>query len=399
MNNKKKITLVTTRFPWPLTNGFANKNYWLIRGLSKKFDIDLYVIQHYAVTKSDIAQIESFCKEIKIFRPSPIDIVIGIVISLLRDWPFQLALYRSSRAMACIRNSLVNANLAFVSVIRSIQYVYEYHGPIVCDFADSLGQIYTRDACHLPLFKRWVYMEEGRRMAKYEKLSIRRVSQALFFNFDEVKYYESSNISLVPHGVNPDLFEIEDIDSACSDGVVIFGKMNFEPNVQSVFWFVNYVLDKLPGHIKLYVIGADPSAHLLRLAKENPRVKVLGFIENPYPLIRGAIANISPIQMGGGIQNKVIEGLAIGALGILSPLAAIPMKDIEKSGLVVCKTTKDWVETIIHAYVEPRYYDSNRALGREYASAYFSWGAYCKNVNNSIVKATRLFSLEGNCNG
>lgn len=396
MNNKLKITLITTRFPWPLTNGFANKNYWLIKGLSKKFDIDLNVIQHHVVSESDFKQIKPFCKTINVFRPSLIDIVIGLVISLWKDWPFQLALYRSSKAISCIRNSLSNANLALVSVIRGIQYVSEYDGPIVCDFADSLGQIYLRDARRLPLIKRLIYMEEGRRMAKYEKSSISHVDQALFFNVDEAKYYGASNISISPHGVNPDLFEIKDVDTQCSDGVVIFGKMNFEPNAQSVFWFVKHVLHLLPSHIKLYVIGADPSANLVRLGNENPRVKVLGFVENPYPLIRGAIANISPIQMGGGIQNKVIEGLAIGALGILSPLAAIPMKNIEKSGLVVCRAPKEWVDTIKQAYSTPGYYDENRALGRDYAQAYFSWDAYCENVNNSIGKAIRLSSLGGN---
>lgn len=399
MTNKKKITLVTTRFPWPLTNGFANKNYWLIRGLSKKYDIDLHVIQNYAVSKSDIAQIKSFCKTINIFQPSLIDMAIGIAISFIKDRPFQLALYRSSKAMSRIRVSLANADLAFVSVVRGIQYVFDYDGPIVCDYADSLGQIYTRDAHHLSSIMRLIYMEEGRRMAKYEKLSIQRVNQALFFNEDEVKNYGATNIRLVPHGVNPDLFKIEDVDTSCADGVVIFGKMNFQPNVQSVFWFVNHVLEILPSPIKLYVIGADPSPKLLRLTNENPRVKVLGFIENPYPLIRGAIANISPIQMGGGIQNKVIEGLACGALGILSPLAAIPMKDIEKSGLVVCKCPEDWAETIVRAYSEPRYFDSNRALGKNYASKYFSWEAYCENVNNSIVNAMQLIPAEGDFNG
>jgi glycosyltransferase involved in cell wall biosynthesis len=194
------------------------------------------------------------------------------------------------------------------------------------------------------------------------------------------------------------LFDIENIDLRCSDGVVIFGKMNFEPNVQSVFWFANHVLEKLPPHIKLYVIGTEPSSRLFRLAHLNPRIEIMGFIENPYPLIKGAIANISPIQMGGGIQNKVIEGLAIGALGLLSPLAARPMKNIEASGLIVCKTPEDWVNIIIRASKNPEFYGKNRLVGREYARANFSWEAYCRDIKSGIIKALESIP-EGNSNG
>jgi glycosyltransferase involved in cell wall biosynthesis len=184
------------------------------------------------------------------------------------------------------------------------------------------------------------------------------------------------------------LFTLDAIDTKYADGVVIFGKMNFEPNVNSVEWFVKNVLPFLPNHIKLYVIGAEPSVRITNLAQKNSRIIVTGFISNPYPLMRGAIANLCPIQIGGGIQNKVLEGLAIGALGLISPLAAAPMPEIECSGLVVCDEPKEWLRIILEAESNPQKFDSNRNIGRSYALKHFSWEAYSKAVNNSISYVT-----------
>ena len=58
------------------------------------------------------------------------------------------------------------------------------------------------------------------------------------------------------------------------------------------------------------------------LGKKNLRVDVIGFVDDPYPLISGALASIAPIRLGGGIQNKVLESLAVGANVVVSKMVA-----------------------------------------------------------------------------
>lgn len=388
----KKLVLVTTRFPWPLTNGFSNKNYWLIRGLSEEFSIDLHVIQRQPVSSFDIEKIGGYCQSVRVYHPGVFDLLIGLVHVVVKDLPVQLALFRSAEAQDVIRSSLQGADVALSSVIRGVQYLDNYSGPIVCDLADSLGQLYTRDAEKLSGIKRLVYREEGRRMLKYEKAVVQRAGQTLFFNANEAAQYASARVVVAPHGVDSRLFEVGAIDARFCDGVVIFGRMNFEPNVHAAEWFVENVLDRLPSHIRLYVVGACPSPRVIRLADLNPRVVVTGFVEDPYPLLRGAIASVCPIQMGGGIQNKVIEGLAVGAMGLVSPLAAQPMLDIESSGLVVCDTPEKWARLILDVQQNPHSYETNRSMGREYARKHFSWTAYARTVKRCISLAAEQLS-------
>ena len=383
-----KLVLISTRFPWPLTNGFANKNYWLVRGLSDTYEIHLHIIQNKDVADDDLKMVEEYCKSIKIYRPSFLDIILGLLKSLLHNLPFQLALFRSFRAKKSIDADILNASIVLCSVIRGVQYLKSYRGPLVCDLADSLGQVYLRDSIKFRGLKRLIYRVEGLRMLKYEKAVVRQAGQSLFFNPREASYHANKTVSVVPHGVDPGLLNLDKSNSNYADGVAIFGKMNFEPNVNAVEWFVENILPSLPDHIKLYVVGADPGTRITKLANQNSRVIVTGFVGDPYPSLRGAIANICPIQIGGGIQNKVIEGLAIGALGLVSSLAADPMPEIENSGLIVCDSRDQWVQAILAAYTNHENFDSNRVVGRQYARKHFSWESYIKAVKKSISLVT-----------
>jgi glycosyltransferase involved in cell wall biosynthesis len=384
---KEKLVLISTRFPWPLTNGFANKNYYLIAGLSEFYEIHLHIIQHKNVTDDDLNNIEGYCKAISIYRPTLLDILVGVLNSFFLDLPFQLALFRSNRARDAINKDISSSTIVLCSVIRGAQYLTRYAGPLVCDLADSLGQLYIRDSIKFSGLKRLIYKEEGRRMLKYEKVVVEHAGMTLFFNPREASHYNNSFVSVVPHGVDPRLLNLNAVDSKYEDGVVIFGRMNFEPNVHSVEWFAHNILPLLPFNIKLYVVGADPSSRIIKLADQNSRIVITGFVDEPYPSLRGAIANICPIQIGGGIQNKVIEGLAVGALGIISPLAAEPMLEIENSGLMVCHTPDQWVHAILRAYESPGNFELNRSMGRQYAHEHFSWGAYIGAVKKSISHA------------
>lgn len=383
----RSLIVVTTRFPWPLTNGFANKNYWLIRGLAKDFDIDLFVIQHKVVDEYQLSKISPYCKSIKVYKPTVLDLIKGAINSILLDLPMQIGFFRSAAASRDISASLPNCSAVLCSVIRGAQYIKSFSGPKFFDLADSLGQLYLRDAKKFAGAKSMAYREEGRRMLKYESKTILSGTHTFFFNKQEATHYDSRFVSVVPHGVDSRLFQVDSLDSQCKDGVVIFGKMDFAPNVQAVHWFEENVLRLLPNHIRVYVIGVSPHSSILKLANTNPRIKVLGYVQNPYPMIRGAIASLCPVQIGGGVQNKVIESLAVGALTLISPLAAIPMEDIHNSGVFVCNSPSEWADEIIKVAKQPEIYKDRRLMGRAYAKAHFSWDAYVLSIKEKILNA------------
>lgn len=383
----KSLSLITTRFPWPPTNGFANKNLWLIKELSKDFEINLHVIQHAKVTSDAIAKVSPYCKRIKIYKPSVLDILCGLFISLTKDRPIQLSLYHSNKAKKNIYQEIESGSQPLISVIRSAQFIEKNEAISVCCLADSLGQHYLRDAKKKPLFKRLIYLEEGRRMLKYERKIVNSAYKSLFFNQEEIKKHLPEKVELAPHGVDPNIFLENETNINYGNGITIFGKMNFEPNIDAAIWFSKNVLPLLPKNIDLYILGAQPSKKIIALTNQDPRIKVLGYVDNPYPILRGALANVCPTFTGGGIQNKLIEGLAAGCLNIASPLAASAMADLQGSGLLVCDTPQKWAEQLLEIYKNPEFYQPLRKMGQNYALKNFSWQAYSRKINSLLEEA------------
>lgn len=372
------IVFITSRFPWPLTNGFAIKNYWLLRALSNVYRVRLHIIGRSRPDATSFTEVEKYCEVVHFHNPSLLDTTFAVFRTLVSHAPAQLALFHSRVGFHAVKQDLSDAVAAISSAARTAPYLLDFKGPIFMDLADSLGQAYTRDSHKMRgMLKKLVYKEEGRRMVLYEEFLVRRCQGTFFFNDTEANMYKGLGpVRVVPHGVHPRLFEESGTDDQFSDGVVIFGKMDYEPNVDAVLWFVHNVLPLLPAEVRLYVIGFQPAHRILTLAANQTRVVVVGFMENPYPALRGAIASICPLQMGGGIQNKVLESIAVGAYTIISPLAARPLSSLELSGIVVCDKPIEWVDAINAAIAAPDRHRSDRLKGRKYALERFSWVAY-----------------------
>lgn len=373
----KKITLVTSRFPNNSIGGFEIKNYQLIKYLSNYFDITLHVIQYSKPSQVDYLAMTKFCNNINIYHPKYLEVFWSMICAFFSGKPLQNSLYHSTEAIRYINQDLIKSDVAICSVIRTANYIFYFKGIKLYDLADSLGQVYKRSVNKTKGLLRLAYMIEAPRMLKLEQRLIDSSQGVFFFNKNEAKIYNNQhNVHVLTHGVNSDLFSIQNFDSSYSNCITIIGKMNVLHNIMMVKWFNEEVMPLLPNDFRLLVIGSNPARQLIDLARNSSRLVIGGFIENPYPAIRSSIACICPLQIGGGIQNKIIESMAVGAITIASSHAAAPLKNISKSGLIVCNQPSEWAEKILEIQSDPAKFDSNRHLNRIYAKEMFSWEAY-----------------------
>ena len=173
--------------------------------------------------------------------------------------------------------------------------------------------------------------------------------------------------------------------------------MDFHPNTDAVFWFVNNILPDLDKNIRLIIIGASPSKEIINLGKKNPRVVIEGFVDDPYPLILGCLASIAPIRLGGGIQNKVLESLAIGANVICSEMVAKSLPEIEESGVLVSKDKEEWILNINNLHkvkynLDVRDRLDERDRRKLYIKKRFTWKAYSESIMAIMEDKNKLKS-------
>lgn len=387
MSSIRKIVVVTSRFPLPLVGGFETKNYHLIKELSKHYEVSAHFIQRVIPSEADIQSLRKYCR-IQVHRPHLAQIAKRLIVNAINGRPLQNALYFSPSAHVAIKDDLASADATVCSVIRTCDYIEDFKGPKIFDLADSLGQLYMQN---FPLSKGWrrlAYRVEAARLLRKERQLVENSDGLLFFNQREASLYcGASNVHVVPHGVSEGIFISDEMEPQYADGLSFIGKLDVAHNVDMVLWFARQVLPQLPKKAKLYLIGSNPSPSLVSLSQKDSRVIILGFLENPYKVLRSSIASICPLQTGGGIQNKIIESLASGAITIANSKAMLPFAQFKESGVLVCDTPAEWIRTINDLIDNPLRHHFRRNLARKYAEARFSWQSYGDAVRNVLENA------------
>jgi polysaccharide biosynthesis protein PslH len=142
---------------------------------------------------------------------------------------------------------------------------------------------------------------------------------------------------------SPDLPELGD-----RDYLAFVGVMNYYPNSSGVCSFASDVLPLLRQanpNLELFIVGRDPSSAVQRL-KSVPGVTVTGKVPDVRPYLNSARAVVTPLPIARGIQNKVLESLAMGKQVFASPEVCDTFGDQLPLGVTRCNTAVDYSREI-----------------------------------------------------
>jgi sugar transferase (PEP-CTERM/EpsH1 system associated) len=215
----------------------------------------------------------------------------------------------------------------------------------VIDFVDVDSVKWTQYAAQKQWPMKQVYAREGRQLLRYERQVARDFDASLFVSPQEAALFAglapecASKVGWFSNGVDSSYFSpLHDFDNPYPDGgpVMVFtGAMDYWPNVDAVQWFAGEMLPAiLQQHpqARFYIVGSRPSREVQALA-EQPAIHVTGTVPDVRPYLAHAHLSVAPLRLARGIQNKVLEAMAMGKPVIVSPqalegIAAEPGRDL-----------------------------------------------------------------------
>ncbi|HHI75824.1 MAG TPA: glycosyltransferase, partial [Gammaproteobacteria bacterium] len=106
-----------------------------------------------------------------------------------------------------------------------------------------------------------------------------------------------------------------------SRALVFTGAMDYWPNVDAVCWFVEEVMPRLRVRVeglRFCIVGARPDERVRRLER-HPDVLVTGRVPDVRPYLAHALAAVAPMRVARGVQNKVLEAMAMARPVLVSP--------------------------------------------------------------------------------
>ena len=200
--------------------------------------------------------------------------------------------------------------------------------PLVMDFVDVDSAKFAQLAADRRGPMAWLYAREARLLACIEREIAARADASLFVSEAEADLFRaqggSGHIDAIGNGIDARHFDpaiVAPAPGAAGQGplVVFTGQMDYQPNIDAVRWFVADALPRLPD-IRFAIVGRAPTAAVRALASS--RVIVTGEVADTRPWLAAAAACVAPLDLARGVQNKVLEAMAMARPVLVTPAAA-----------------------------------------------------------------------------
>jgi polysaccharide biosynthesis protein PslH len=225
--------------------------------------------------------------------------------------------------------------------------------PAVADLVDVDSQKWFdyAEASRGP--KRWLYRTEGHRLRRVEIDAARRANAVTLVSAAEAdlfrRFCPDGQVHAVANGVDLDYFRSPDGSAAPEESACAFvGALDYKPNVDGADWFCREVwptIQKYRAGAKLYLVGRKPAPAVQRLASL-PGVELVGQVPDVRPwLVRSAVA-VVPLRIARGVQNKVLEALAMGKAVVASPQALAGVRTEPGVHLLSAGSPAEWAEAV-----------------------------------------------------
>ena len=383
MITKEKIAVILPRFPYPLEKGDKLRAYYQLKELSKKYEVTLIAISDRKVDKSHIAKLTVFCDSIHIIRINSISIFWNLFLCLFSDKPFQVGYFYSAKGKKKIKYLLkVNRpKHIYCQLVRTSEYIKDiYSIPKTIDYMDALSMGIERRINKAPWYKKWLFREESRRLKQYERTIFDYFENQTIISEqdrDLIPHPQRAQITCIPNGIDEQFFEKPEIEKEFD--LVFVGNLSYPPNIEAVEYISEQLLSR-DNSLSCLISGATPHARIIKLSKSNCNITLTGWVEDiRISYCRGRIF-LAPMLIGTGMQNKLLEAMALGIPCITTSLANNGINGKHRESVLVADSPEEFIRAIHELLNDPLLYNLLVKKGRELVREKYSWNKTTDNL-------------------
>lgn len=410
----KKLLMVSYRFPWPENKGGYNLRLLnLAKLLKEKYAVSFLTLVENRTEEQNIKYLkkENIFKEVIYFYHPRFKEYKNALGGFFSKSPLQVAYYFSKEIKDYLFKNYQNYDLLYFNTLRTATYLYQLQSisnnlpPCVVDLIDSIALNYSgAQKWNKNLLWQLIYQIEIPRLNKLEKKIISdNKFKKIFISSEFDKNYLTcnsqlatrnlKNVVVIPNGVKEELLinHKPQITNHREEDIISFlGKMDTQPNQDAVIFFAKEVFpaickDSRFCNLKFYIIGANPTKKIKKLEKIK-NVKVTGYLENPYEILKKSKIIVAPLRFGAGVQNKVLEAMALARVVVTSSIGARGIsKGVSGKHFEVIDSfdPKIWKEKIIALLLNPQ---RREIMGREARKLLMEEGYQWKTTGEKLLR-------------
>ncbi len=390
-----KLMIVLSRFPYPLEKGDKLRAFYQIKELSKTNEIALCCFTHSWVNMKYLKELRPYCADIKIIKLSWFRTVINLLLAYKSEIPFQVAYFYQKKAQYEFDDYVIQhlPKHIFCQLVRIAKYTEKYTVfPKTLDYMDALSKGVERRVEKAPFYLKALLKKEAVRLKSFE---------VRLFDWFDVKtiiseqdkelidHPEKKQIKVIRNGVNMDFFRPNPTQEKEYD-VVFTGNMAYPPNVDGAEFLVKDILPKVQleiPNVKIIIAGATPTKKVKELKSNN--VKVTGWVADIRESYASSKVFIAPMRIGTGLQNKLLEAMAMEIPCVTTSLANNALGASDKTNILIGNTSSELAAAIIFLLKDKELNNQIAQAGHSYVAQNFDWLTFCNQLNFEMKESSQ----------
>jgi len=416
-----RVLFLAHRIPYPPNKGDKIRSFNEVKYLSKNHEIDLACLADEPDDLKYRTDLRAYCRKVSVV---PLDKTAGKIkgfLHLLAGGSISAGYFYKKNLQSVIDRWLAkttyDAILCFSSpmaeyVFRSKLYtmtqssvlnIQQGSFPIlIMDFCDLDSDKWCQYAVRSGFPLNMLYRLEAKRLLAYEKKVNQAFDHSIFVSRKEADlfkqaYPQARNLTVIPNGVDHDYFapegpggrslkaEVRSSQSSVfspqsSDSfptLLFTGAMDYHANVDGVVWFCDHIFPKIKKRYpdaRFVIVGSNPRPSVKALEKIDG-ILVTGFVDDIRPYCQTADICVIPLRLACGVQNKVLEALAMAKPVVTTSAAVQGISAQDGAHLMVSDDAVRFAESVnFLSEQEDRREQFGRA-GRRFVEEHYDWGA------------------------
>lgn len=332
----QELLFLAHRIPWPPNKGDKIRSHHMLVRLASEYRVHLGAFVDDADDWRHLPAIEKLCASVCLVPLHPLKARLRSLTAFISGEPLTLPYYRDLQLARWVRERLASGSVqrAFVYCSAMAQYLEGSDGMHrVLDFVDVDSEKW-RQYAELHRFPMGVvYRREAKTLLRYEREQAERFDASVFTTEAEASLFRrlapevGMRAGVIENGVDSEYFSpnryYQNPYASNELALVFTGAMDYWANVDAVQWFAHQVFPAIRNHAPLarfYIVGARPTEAVRRLG-ELDGVAVTGTVDDVRPYLAHARLAVAPLRIARGVQNKVLEAMAMARPVLATPQA------------------------------------------------------------------------------
>lgn len=387
-----EILFIAHRLPFPPDRGDKIRSHHILKHLATLAPVHVATFADDDgdfAAEADLAAVATTYRMVRRAKP----LALAAVQALALRQPVSLSAFHDRALDEYVAGVLVTRPIAAIYVFSGQmgQYVPDgFAGQVIVDLVDVDSAKFEAYARRHGGMTAWVEMREARLLAAEEARLAARATTTLLISSNEAELFRSrlpansqADVRVVGNGIDSLGFDPAHVApeprmTACPGPRLIFtGQMDYTPNVDAARRVLDHILPairKVHPEASFHIVGRNPSPELLA-RHDGERCHVWGRVDDMRPWLAAADCALVPLEIGRGIQNKVLEAMAMALPVVLSKEAATGIPARHGEHFLIAENDERLAQAVLAAIDDPARATAMGQAARRFVVDDMGWDA------------------------